>query len=96
MVGVWVGGSLLTFGVAARRIRRFLRILGLAEPATEAMRAEVEALAARLGLKWSPDIALVPGAVSPMLWALGCRPCVIVPALLWDRLPTSGSGPAPC
>src|SRR5205823_315150 len=76
-LAVWAGVSLLTFGVAAWRIRQFRRLLALAEPASEATRAEVEALAGRLGLGRTPAVRRLPGAVSPMVWALGCRPCLI-------------------
>ena len=83
---LWGAGSLLTFGVAAWRIRQFQRILRLAEPAPESLRRQVEALARRLGLAQIPTIGLVPGVVSPLVWALGCRACLIVPQGLWDRL----------
>jgi bla regulator protein BlaR1 len=86
LLAAWGGGTLLTAGVAARRIRRFQGLLRLAEPASEPMRVQVEALAGRLGLRHAPGVWLVPGAVSPMLWALGCRPRLIVPTALWDRL----------
>ena len=82
----WGGGSFLMFGLAAWRIRQFRRVLRLAEPAPATLRAEVEALARQLGLAQTPRIGVIPGAVSPMLWALACRPCVIVPRGLWDRL----------
>jgi hypothetical protein len=77
---------LLTAGVAARRIWRFQGLLRLAEPASEETKARVEALAGRLGLGNAPGVWAVPGAVSPMLWSLGCRPRLIVPTDLWDRL----------
>src|SRR4051794_6715857 len=48
VLAAWGSGSLLTFGLAAWRIRRFQRLLGLAEPASESLHAQVEALAARL------------------------------------------------
>ena len=83
---LWGAGSLLTFGVAAGRIRQFQRILRLAEPAPESLRRQVETLARRLGLAQIPTIGLVPGVVSPLVWALGCRACLIVPQGLWDRL----------
>src|SRR4051794_329748 len=82
----WGVGTLLTSVVAATRIRRFGRLLRLAEPASAETRDRVEALARRLGLGRAPGVWSVPGAVSPMLWALGCRPRLIVPAELWDRL----------
>jgi beta-lactamase regulating signal transducer with metallopeptidase domain len=86
LLAIWGSGSVLTFGVAAWRIQRFQRFLRLAEPASEATRREVETLAEQFGLGRIPEVWRVPGPVSPMLWALGCRPCLIVPMRLWDRL----------
>jgi beta-lactamase regulating signal transducer with metallopeptidase domain len=86
VLAVWGGGSLVTFGVAAVRIARFRRILKLTEPAPAALQQQVEALAGQLGLAQVPTIGVVPGTVSPLVWALGCRPCLIVPRGLWDRL----------
>jgi len=83
---LWGTGSLLTFGVASWRIRQFQRILKLAEPGPESLRSQVEALARRLGLAQVPTIGLVPGVVSPLVWWLGRRACLIVPQGLWDRL----------
>src|SRR5262249_54419472 len=47
---------------------------------------EAEALAARLGLARCPRVCLVPGAVSPMLWALGGAARLLLPAELLPRL----------
>src|SRR5207248_9487495 len=43
-------------------------------------------LAARLGLARCPDVALVPACISPLLWALGRVPRLLLPAELWQRL----------
>jgi beta-lactamase regulating signal transducer with metallopeptidase domain len=83
---VWTSGSVLTFAVAAWRIRKFQRLLRMAEPAVEATLAEVAVLARRLALRVVPEVWQVPGTVSPMLWALGGRPRLIVPLELWGRL----------
>jgi hypothetical protein len=72
--------------VAAVRIARFRRILRLAQPAPAALRAQVDTLARALGLARAPAIGVVPGPVSPLVWALGCRPCLLVPRGLWERL----------
>src|SRR5262249_5851552 len=42
--------------------------------------------AAKLGLPASPGIWLVPGVVSPMIWAVGRQLRLILPAKLLDRL----------
>jgi beta-lactamase regulating signal transducer with metallopeptidase domain len=88
LLAVWGAGSLLAFAVAARRIERFRRLVCLAAPAPAPLVKQVEVLARRLGLGLGqcPRIGLVPAALSPMLWAVGCRPHLIVPRALWERL----------
>ncbi len=82
----WVAGSLVTFGIAAVRVRRFGRLLKEARPAPRDVLDRVGELATRLGLSCPPEVRMTPGAVSPMLWALGGRPLLIVPDDLWERL----------
>jgi bla regulator protein blaR1 len=82
----WLDGTLLAFGIAVVRVARFRRLLGLGRPAPAGVVAQVEALAARLGLERLPEVWWMPGAVSPMLWAAGGRPLLVVPADLWKRL----------
>ncbi len=83
---LWATGSLLTFGLAAWRIRQFQSIVRLAEPAPESLRRQVEVIARRFGLADAPTIGLVPGVVSPLVWCLGRGRRLIVPLGLWDRL----------
>ena len=47
---------------------------------------EVDVLALRLGLKRVPDAWWIDARLTPMLWAVGCRPRVILPRDLWDKL----------
>ena len=54
------------------------------------MQDEADELARRLGLRRCPDVWLVHGAVSPMVWALGRRPRLLFPAGLLDRLDEAG------
>jgi beta-lactamase regulating signal transducer with metallopeptidase domain len=86
LVAIWSCGSLATFAVAGVRIQRFRRILSLTEPAPESLQEQVEDLARQLGLARTPTAGVVPGTVSPLVWALACRPYLIVPRGLWDRL----------
>jgi beta-lactamase regulating signal transducer with metallopeptidase domain len=86
VLGVWLAGSGLCFLMAGWRIARFCRLLRYAQSAGPELRDEVRRVAARIGLRWCPGLWLVPGAVSPMLWALGGRPRLLVPAALLDRL----------
>jgi beta-lactamase regulating signal transducer with metallopeptidase domain len=86
VLAIWGAGSVATCAMAAWRVQQFRRILRQAAPAPQSLQEEVEALARRLSLARIPAIGMVPGAVSPLVWALLGRPCMILPQGLWDRL----------
>jgi hypothetical protein len=82
----WLVGSACWFALTGVRLRRFGRLLAHAAPAPAELQQEAEALARRLGLARCPRVWLVPGAVSPMLWALGGAPRLLMPEGLLARL----------
>ena len=86
LVAGWLGSAALWLLVVGVRIGRFRRLLRYARPAPEGLRRQAEQLAGRLGIRHCPGVWLVPGPVSPMLWALGGRPRLLLPAALWQRL----------
>jgi beta-lactamase regulating signal transducer with metallopeptidase domain len=86
----WLLGSGLWGTWVAWHVVRFRRVLRRARRAPGRLREEAEALARRLGLRRCPEVWLVPGAVSPMVWGLGGRPCLLFPAGLLDRLDAGG------
>jgi beta-lactamase regulating signal transducer with metallopeptidase domain len=83
----WLTGSALWFVLAGLAIYRFRRLLRLALPAPQRIQSQVDKLARCLGLAHAPNVALVPGKVSPMLWSLGGRPRLLLPSELFERLP---------
>ncbi len=83
---LWAVGSAAWFVLAGLRAYRFARLLRFAEAAPPWLQARAEELAARLGLARCPAVRLVPGHLSPMLWALGGPPRVFLPAGLLGRL----------
>jgi beta-lactamase regulating signal transducer with metallopeptidase domain len=83
---VWLTGSVLWWAVALCRTLRFQRFLRHARPASEDLRELARRLAGRIGLAGCPEIWLVPAPVSPLLWALGGAPRLLLPAGLWARL----------
>jgi bla regulator protein BlaR1 len=85
LLGLWLAGSLGWLALAATRLWRFRKELRLAQPASEALRRQAAELAAGLQLA-CPEIALVPGRLSPMLWMFGGKPRLLLPAELLDRL----------
>jgi beta-lactamase regulating signal transducer with metallopeptidase domain len=86
VVAVWLAVSALWFVGVALQVRRFRRLLRHARPAPAEVQEAARALAARLGRAHPPTVWLVPGVVSPMLWALGQAPRLLFPAGLLERL----------
>ncbi len=82
----WLGGSGLWLVLTVGRTWRFQRLLRHAAPAPAALQAETRRMARRLRLARCPEVWLLPGRVSPMLWALGLRPRLLLPAGLWPKL----------
>jgi bla regulator protein BlaR1 len=76
-----VGWWLLAFV----RIIQFHRLMKEIDPAPEAWQTRTVELAERLRLSEAPCLCLVPGRVPPMLWAIGGRPRLLVPAELWSE-----------
>ncbi|HYT88007.1 MAG TPA: M56 family metallopeptidase, partial [Gemmataceae bacterium] len=85
-LALWLGGSACWFVLALGRIRRFQRLLRHATTAPMELQVEAETLAARLGLARCPRVLLVHGVVSPMLWAVGQAPRLLLPASLLERV----------
>ena len=82
---VWLAGLLFCLGRATVLMLRFHRLLAHARPAPEALQRQADELARALGLHGSPPVWLVPGALPPMVWALG-RTRILFPAGLLERL----------
>jgi beta-lactamase regulating signal transducer with metallopeptidase domain len=83
---IWAAGSACWFVLAAIRVLRFLRLLRFAEVAPADLRERVARLAKRLGLTHYPHVLLMPGRLSPMLWAAGGVPRLLVPAGLLGQV----------
>jgi beta-lactamase regulating signal transducer with metallopeptidase domain len=85
-LAAWAAGSVFWLGLTAWRAGRFARLLCYARPAPDWLRREADRLARRLGLARAPGVWLVPGRVSPMVWAAGWSPLLLLPGQLMDRL----------
>jgi beta-lactamase regulating signal transducer with metallopeptidase domain len=86
LLATWAAGSLAWFAAAGVRIARFRRLLRLAEPAPEWLRERARDLADRLGVARCPEVWVLPVAVSPLLWAMGGPPRLVLPGELLRRL----------
>ena len=86
LAAIWLGGTLgylLLVGVRAVRFSRALRIGRREVPA--AVRAEAASVAALLGLKRSPRLAMIAAPLPPLVWP-GWRPTVLLPQALVESL----------
>jgi beta-lactamase regulating signal transducer with metallopeptidase domain len=83
---LWLTGSALWWLIACLRVARFRRLLRHATPAPAEVQCRAEELAGRLGLTSCPGVWLVPARVSPLLWALGRAPRLLLPVALWQSL----------
>jgi beta-lactamase regulating signal transducer with metallopeptidase domain len=83
---LWIAGSVACLVLIVSRIYRFGRLLSYARSPSPALLEQVQRLADHLGLAVYPAVWLVPGKVSPMVWALGRRPQLFVPSGLWEQL----------
>jgi beta-lactamase regulating signal transducer with metallopeptidase domain len=83
---VWAVGAAAALVISCVRIIRFSRLLRQASPAGEIVEDQVEELAGALGLRRRPRVCWMTGTVSPMVWALGTTPRLILPEGLWKRL----------
>lgn len=89
-LAVWLIGSAAWFLLVGYRVWRFRRLLHFAQPAATEVTDQIGRLARGLGLKRPPGAWMVPGAVSPMLWAILGKPRLLLPAALWERLSDDG------
>ena len=83
---IWVVGTMICCFIAALRIFRFQRLLKLARPASAALQQRAGALGTRIGLGSVPQVVLLPGAISPLLWVFCSRPRIILPERLLAEL----------
>jgi beta-lactamase regulating signal transducer with metallopeptidase domain len=83
---VWLVGSLGVLAWTARSVLRFQRLLRFGRQADPSLQALVNELAGRLQRTRPPQLWLVPGRISPLLWTLGVRPRIFFPVPLLERL----------
>ena len=73
VIEVWLAGSLTLLGVSAVLAWRVCRLLAFARPAPSELQEEVRRLARRLKMARYPEVLMVSGRISPMVWPIGRR-----------------------
>lgn len=86
LLGIWLIGTAAYFAAATVRALRFRRLLQMTDRPPAVLQEEVDRLATRMGLPRGPQLALVPGPVSPMLWSIGGWARLLFPTDLLKRL----------
>jgi beta-lactamase regulating signal transducer with metallopeptidase domain len=86
VLALWISGTTVCLLLAGIRILRFQGLLCYARPGSPLLQEQARQLAHQLGLARCPTIWLAPGPVSPLLWAVGGRARLILPAALFERL----------
>jgi hypothetical protein len=81
----WLSLSAACLTLILFRFLRASRVLRNAVMGSESLQERGQKLAGRMGLRRCPAIVMFPGAISPMLWAVGGPPRLLLPRDLWDR-----------
>ena len=87
---VWLVGSAGVILVSVTRIVRFQRLLRSEGATDESLQREVDQLAAEMGVRTPPLLALLPSRLSPLLWPIGRRARILFPQELVGRLEGAG------
>ena len=82
----WCLGIAVLAASHAWRVLRFGRLLRGAQSPPADVHRTAERIGRQLGLKRMPEILTLPVRLSPLVWFLGGRPRVILPAQLVERL----------
>ena len=82
----WLAGSALLGCLALLRIYRFHRLVSRSALAPASLLTRTEEIAARLGLRATPRVWVVPSRIAPLVWSLGRRSTIVVPTALVESL----------
>jgi len=85
---IWLGVSAIWLVSSLFFLGRACRSLQDATPAAEMLQQRARELAGLIGIgaRQAPSVWMIPGAMSPLLWAIGGHPRLLIPSDLWDRL----------
>ena len=86
VVAVWLAGSMVWLGLSLVSVWRVCRLLAFARPAPSELREEVRRLARRLKITRCPEVLIVSGRISPMVWPIGRGARILLPTDLLERL----------
>jgi beta-lactamase regulating signal transducer with metallopeptidase domain len=88
LIVIWIAGAVVSLTRLLFRIFRFGRLLRFAAPTDRELQSIVSEQAGRMKLRQIPDVLILPGSVSPMLWTLRRRAALLLPKQLLEELST--------
>jgi beta-lactamase regulating signal transducer with metallopeptidase domain len=83
---VWLAGAIAYVTILVRRCIGFSRVLAASTAAGAEITESVRRLAAKLGLRRRLRVRMVEATLPPLVWSLGPRPVVVLPARLLAEL----------
>ncbi len=86
VAAVWLAGAFIWFALAVSGAWRIHRLIAFARPASAELREELAQIARQFRLTRCPEAYVVTGGISPMVWAIGRRPRILLPSALLKRL----------
>jgi probable HAF family extracellular repeat protein len=87
-VSAWLTVAAMLLVLVIVRLVRAVCYLRSARPASAALQHRARKLASRIGIDpgRAPLVWMIPGSMSPLLWAIGGEPRLLIPSDLWGRL----------
>ncbi|MBC8114413.1 MAG: M56 family metallopeptidase, partial [Candidatus Saccharimonas sp.] len=86
LLAAWGLGTVMWFTIQGWRCLLFQKAMRGGRAAPREVQEQLRRLAARCGCSQPPQVWLMPGALSPMLWSMGRSTRLIFPEALLDRL----------
>jgi len=84
---VWLAGTVVLSVMSARQVIVLRRWFSASVPIDSSSQEHVAELASRLDRIRAPQVRLLDGLVSPLVWGVGRWATIIFPKTLWDELP---------
>jgi beta-lactamase regulating signal transducer with metallopeptidase domain len=89
--GLWIVGTMLYLIAVSLRVGRFARAVRRAQTAAPSwFQDEVSDIVRSHGLRRTPRLMIVEGALPPMVWSTGWRPTLLVPESFLTGMEPSG------
>ena len=86
LLAAWIASAVALGAMTLARIIRLALAVRWETVAGPDIGRDIEVLSKRLGIRRVPRVRFIVGSPPPMLLALLCRPELVIPIRLWDRL----------